>query len=402
LGNVVALQRQFQNRIPSTGHPVDFSLSEEQVLLRDSVDKYVREHCGVERHRRLCKSELGFDPGAWQQFADLGWLSVPFSEALGGIAGGATELMLVSEALGRGLVREPFLSTVVTCGGLLQRAGNQAQQKAYIPAIINGTAQWAFAFAETSSGYDLARVITLAQHSGNKYVLTGSKIAVLNAHCADYLIVSARILGVLGDRAGITLFIVDADAPGVARENFVALDGSRGAHVRLDNVLLSEDRILGYAGHALPLAEAVIDTAIVALGAEALGAMQALLDVTVEYTKTREQFGQPISKFQVLQHRMADMYMKVEETRSLLLNAAIALDEASDDSAAACAALKVKVSEAGRFVAQQAVQLHGGIGMTDELCVGHHYKRLMVLARLFGDEAYYLQKYADLAAARVA
>lgn len=381
---------------------MDFSLSEEQVLLRDSVDKYVREHAGVERHRKLCKTDLGFDDSAWQQFAALGWLSLPFTEALGGIDGGATDLMVVGEALGKGLVREPFLCTVVTCGGLLQCGGNAEQQQQYIPEIIEGKAQWAFAFAETRSGYDLARVDTTAQPSGNDYALTGSKLAVLNAHCADHLIVSARIPGQAGEQDGITLFIVDADSPGVVRENFVAVDGSRGAHVHLNNVKLSEEQILGEADHGLPMVETVIDTAIVALGAEALGAMQVLLDATVEYTKTRQQFGQPISKFQSLQHRMAQMYIKVEETRSLLLNAAIALDEGSSESAAACAALKVKVSEAGRFVAQEAVQLHGGIGMTDELCVGHHYKRLMILAKLYGDEAYYLQKYADLAAARAA
>lgn len=381
---------------------MDFALSEEQVLLRDSVDKYVREHAGVERHRNLCKTDLGFDNSAWQQFAALGWLSVPFTEALGGFAGGATDLMVVGEALGKGLVREPFLYTVVTCGGLLQRGGNAQQQQRYIPAIIEGSAQWAFAFAETKTGYDLSRVDTTAERTGKDYVLTGSKLAVLNAHCADHLIISARIAGEAGEHAGITLFIVDTDSPGVVCENFVAVDGSRGAHVLLNNVQLGEAQVLGDEGLGLPLVESVIDTAIVALGAEALGAMQVLLDATVEYTKTRKQFGQPISKFQSLQHRMAEMYMKVEETRSLLLNAAIALDEASDESAAACAAVKVKVSEAGRFVAQEAVQLHGGIGMTDELCVGHHYKRLMILAKLYGDEAYYLQKYADLTAARAA
>jgi alkylation response protein AidB-like acyl-CoA dehydrogenase len=381
---------------------VDFSLSEEQILLRDSVDKYVREHCTVERHRKLSQENPGFDAAAWRQFAALGWFSLPFSEELGGIGGGATDLMVVCEALGRGLVREPFITTVVTCGGLLQRGGSADQQQQYIPAIIEGTAQWAFAFAEKSSGYDLASVETTARHSAEGYALSGSKLAVLNAHCADHLIVSARISGAENDAGGITLFIVDTQLPGVTRENFVAVDGSRGAHVVLDGVKLGEQQILGQVAQGLSLVETTIDCAIVALGAEALGSMQALLDATVQYTKTREQFGQPISKFQALQHRMAEMYMKVEETRSLLLNAAIALDEDSEESAVACAALKVKVGEAGRYVAQQAVQLHGGIGMTDELSVGHHYKRLMILSKLYGDEAYYLQKYADLAASRAA
>jgi alkylation response protein AidB-like acyl-CoA dehydrogenase len=379
---------------------VDFSFSEEQILLRDSVEKYVREKCGVERHRTLCGTDLGFDPGAWQQFADLGWLSIPFSEELGGFSGGATDLMVVAEALGKGLVREPFLSTLVTCGGLLQAGGTAEQHQRYIPSIIDGSSQWAFAFAEPGSGYDFAAIDTTAEIQGEGYVLNGRKLAVLNAHCANHIIVLARTGGAARERAGITLFVVNADAPGLSRDNFVALDGSRGAHINLDSVTLTVGQALGEVDAGLMLVESVVDTAIVTLGAEALGAMQTLLDATVEYTKTREQFGQPISKFQALQHCMADMYMKVEETRSLLLNAAIALDGNREDSSEACAALKVKVAEAGRFVAKQAVQLHGGIGMTDELNVGHHYKRLMLLAKLYGDEAYYLQKYADLASAR--
>ena len=381
---------------------MDFSLSEEQLLLRDSVDKYVRQHCSVARHRAVTMTELGFDDAAWQQFAQLGWLSVPFSEELGGFAGGATDMMVIAEALGKGLVREPFLTTVVTCGGFLHLGGSQQQRQQYIPAIIDGSSQWAFAFAEQNSGYDLAQLHTTALPQGDGYVLNGSKFAVLNAHCANHLIVSARTSGSVGDVTGITLFLIDVESSGVSRDNFFAVDGSHGAHVALDSVVLGADRVLGEVGKGHALMLKVIDTTIVALGGEALGAMQALLDATVEYTKTRQQFGQPISKFQVLQHRMADMYMKVEETRSLLLNAAIQLDQNSLDSASACAALKVKVSEAGRFVAQEAVQLHGGIGMTDELSIGHHYKRLMVLAKLYGDEAWYLQKFTDLAAARAA
>lgn len=373
---------------------MDFSLSEEQVLLRDSVDKYVSENCDVERHRRLSAASPGFDAAAWQLFAQLGWLAVPFTEELGGFDAGATGVMVVAEALGKGLVREPWLTTVVTCGSFLQSGGNQEQQAQYIPAIVDGSAQWAFAFAEQGGGYNLSAVAATLTANKDGYVLNGSKVAVLNGHCANYLIVTAR----RADEAGLTLVIVDANAAGVSREEFVAVDGSMGADIHFDGVTLTAADVLGATGEGLPLAETVIDQAIVAIGGEALGAMQALLQATVEYTKTREQFGQPISKFQVLQHRMADMYMKVEETRSLLLNAAIALEEGSDEAASACAALKVKVSDAGRYVAQEAVQLHGGIGMTDELCVGHHYKRLMILAKLYGDEGYYLQRFADLTA----
>jgi alkylation response protein AidB-like acyl-CoA dehydrogenase len=375
---------------------VDFSLSEEQVLLRDSVDKYVREECDVERHRRLSRADPGFDPAAWRQFAELGWLAVPFDEELGGIGGCAGDLMVVAEALGKGLVREPYLHTVVTCGGLLQAGGSAEQKQRYIPGIIDGSAQWAFAFAEQGSGYDLTRLETCARPEDDGYILDGHKLAVLNAHCADFLIVSARA----GD--GVTLFVVDADAQGVSRESFVAVDGSRGADIRLTGVKLPADAVLGELGRGMDVLEPALDLAIVAIGAEALGAMQALLTATVEYSKTREQFGQPIGKFQALQHRMADMYMRVEETRSLVLNAAIQIDENNDEAAAACAGLKVKVAEAGRLVAQEAVQIHGGIGMTDELSVGHHYKRLMVLSKLYGDEGWHLQRFADLLAARAA
>ena len=378
---------------------MDFSLSEEQVLLRDSVEKYVSENCGVDRHRALAGSELGFDPEAWQQFAELGWLALPFTEEQGGFDGGATELMVVCEALGGALVREPYLATLVTCGGFLRQGGSAVQQSTYVPGIIDGSAQWAFAFAEQQSGYDLANVRTRVD---GKHVLDGEKLAVLNGHCADHLIVSARTSGADADRDGITLFIVDANARGVTRRPFVAVDGSRAADIRFDAVQLGPESVLGQVDRAHALMEAVIDRAIVSIGAEALGAMQALLDATVEYTKTREQFGQPIGKFQALQHRMADMFLKVQETRSLLLHAAIRVDENSDEAASACAALKVKLCEAGRYVMQEAVQLHGGIGMTDELVVGHHYKRLMLLSKLYGDEAYYLRRFAALSKSQAA
>ncbi|NND68529.1 MAG: pimeloyl-CoA dehydrogenase small subunit [Halioglobus sp.] len=375
---------------------MDFSLSEEQVLLRDSVEKYVSDRCDVERHRNLVGSELGFCADTWAQFAELGWLAVPFSEAQGGFDGGATELMVVCQGLGGAPVREPYLSTVVTCGGFLVEGASEAQKGAFIPGIIDGSRQWAFAFAERGSGYSLSRLRARADATGGGYTLSGEKLAVLNGQAAHQLIVSAQT------DAGVSLFIVDAAAVGVQRRPFVAVDGSGGADIRFDNVALGADALLGAAGAGVALMERVIDRAIIAMGAEALGAMQALLNATVEYTRTREQFGQPIGKFQALQHRMADMYLKVEETNALLLNAAIRMDEGSNETSAACAALKVKLCEAARQVSQEAVQLHGGIGMTDELVIGHHYKRLMVLTKLYGDEAYYLRRYAALTAQHAA
>ncbi|MCR9103905.1 MAG: acyl-CoA dehydrogenase family protein [Gammaproteobacteria bacterium] len=364
---------------------MDFSLSEELVLLRDSVDKYVSENCTVERHRRLQHSELGFDADAWQQFAELGWLSVPFGEALGGFDAGPAGTMVVAQALGRALVREPYLHTVVTCGNLLQCAGTQAQQAAWIPPIIDGSAQWAFAFAERGSDFDLGQVTTRAVAQGDGFAVSGRKIAVLNGHCADQLLVTALYDGAVG------LYVIDATATGVSRERFVAVDGSGGAHLVLDNAAAER---LGESPDGQAALATALNHVTVAMGAEALGAMQSLLDATVEYTKTRQQFGQPISRFQVLQHRMADMFMKVEETRSLVLNATILLGQGSAAADAACAALKVKFAEASRFVSQQAIQLHGGIGMTDELVIGHHYKRLLLLGKLYGDEQYHLERFA--------
>ncbi|MFT4520701.1 MAG: alkylation response protein AidB-like acyl-CoA dehydrogenase [Halioglobus sp.] len=372
------------------GSAVDFSLSEEQVLLRDSVEKYVGDNCGVERHRTLCAAQKGFDESTWQQFAELGWLSVPFTEAQGGFDGSVSDVVVVAEALGKGHLREPFLTTVVTCGGFLRLGGSEQQQSTHIPSIIDGAHQWAFAFAEDNNSYDLENIATSAEQQGEGYLLSGSKIAVLNGDAADFLVVSALTAG------GVSVFIVDANQDSVKRQKFVSVDGSCGAHIAFDKVELGADQLLGELNNGVALMHAAIDNAIVCAGGEAVGAMQGLLEATVEYTKTREQFGQPISKFQALQHAMADMYLKIEETRSLLLNAAIAIDEDSDEAPSACAALKVKVAEAGRVVAQQAVQLHGGIGMTDELSVSHHYKRLMVLSKLYGDEAYYLQRFAGL------
>jgi len=372
---------------------MDFSLSEEQNQLRDSVSKFVADNCDVERHRRLSSGALGFDAEVWQKFAELGWLAIAFSEAQGGIGGNAVDVMVIAEALGHGLVREPFLHTAITCGAFLRLGANEAQQAQYIPGLIDGSSQWAFAFAEEGSGFEFQAIRCRAESVDGGWRLEGRKTTVLNGHCADYLVVSARCPAA-GD--GLSLFVVDSSLPGITIEPFRSVDGSCGATVSLDAVQLDSHSLLGQVGQAMSLIELVIDETIVAMGGEALGAMQALLDTTVEYTRTREQFGQPIGKFQALQHRMADMYLKVEEVRSLLYNAAIAVSEGSAEAGQACAALKVKLAEAGKFVSQEAVQLHGGIGMTDELVVGHQFKRLLLLSKLYGDEDWYLQRYIAL------
>ncbi|MEM8496716.1 MAG: acyl-CoA dehydrogenase family protein [Pseudomonadota bacterium] len=374
---------------------MDFSHSEIQQLLHDSVSKFVTDNGGVEAHRALDVDKHAFDDSVWQQFAELGWLAAPFAEQYGGLEAGSADLMVITEALGKGLLSEPFLGTVVCCGGFLRNSGTEEQQSKYIPGITDGSKQWAFAFAELSSGYNLAAVGVTAEGEGNVR-LNGEKIAVVNGEAADYFVVTARTLGRSTDTNGISLFVVDASLAGVSRECYTTVDGRRAATVRFDNVEVNADCLLGERDNAYQIVEAQIDETIVAMGGEAVGTMQMLLDATVEYTKTREQFGQAISNFQVLQHRMVDMYLRLEETRSLLFDAAIQVDNKSHGAAKACAALKVKLCEAGRFVSQQALQLHGGIGMTDELSVSHYFKRLQVLALMFGDEDYYIEKYASI------
>ncbi|MEH6516788.1 MAG: acyl-CoA dehydrogenase family protein [Halioglobus sp.] len=374
---------------------MDLSLSEEQTLLQQSVQRFVQDNCGVERRRNLRDTETGFSADNWAQFAELGWLSLPFAEEDGGFDGSAIDTMVLMEEFGRGLVAEPYLVNVVICGGFLRHAGAE-MRSAFLPGLMAGSSQWAFAFTETQSRYDLADVTFGAVRDGDDFILNGQKVAVLNGHIADQLLVVARTSGDRRDNTGISLFVVPASSDGISRRSFPLVDGSKGANLTFDNVRVGADQLVGEIDHALPLIEDIVAEAIVAMGAEALGAMDALLADTVSYTKIREQFGQPISKFQALQHRMADMYLLCENLRSLLYYAAIARAESRPDLLKAACGLKVKIGESGRFVSQQAIQLHGGIGMTDELGISHYFKRLLLLNTLFGDSEHHLQRYGDL------
>jgi len=373
---------------------MDLSLSEEQQLLKDSVARFVQENCSVERRRALRDSEDGFDRQHWQQYAELGWLALPFAEEDGGFGGSALDVMVLMEELGRGLVVEPYLVNVVICGGFLA-AASADQRGASLPGLIAGESQWAFAFAEPEGRYNLADVGLSAEAAGDGFRLTGKKTAVLNGHCANQLLVLARTAGERRDRDGLSLFIVDGSSSGLTRQCYPLVDGSHGADLDFQSVAVGADALVGEIGGALPLVEDVIAQALVAMGAEAVGAMDALLEQTVEYTKTREQFGQPISNFQALQHRMADMYLECQSLRSLLYYAAIARAEQREDAIQAASAVKVKLGDASRFVSQQAVQLHGGIGMTDELGISHYFKRLLLLNTLFGDSEHHLRRYME-------
>ena len=376
---------------------MDFSFTEEQTLLQESVARFIQNDYAFEDRQKLVKSEGGFSRENWSTFAELGWLGVPFSEADGGFGGGAVESMLMLENFGRGLVVEPYLATVVLAGGAIKYAGSQAQKEQWLAGLIDGSVLAAFAYAEPQGRFNLADLTTRAEADGDAWLLNGYKAVVLNGPAADLLVVSARTGGDQRDSDGVSLFVVAADAEGVSRRDYPTVDGLRASEITFENVRLDANALLGTAGEALPVIERVIDDGIMAVGSEAVGCMEVLYKDTVEYCKTREQFGQPIGKFQVLQHRMVDMFMEHEQSKSLMYMAAMRLDEGYGPAAQkAVSAFKVQVGKSGRFVGQNAVQLHGGMGMTDELNIGHYFKRLTIIDTLFGNVDFHLKRFGRL------
>jgi pimeloyl-CoA dehydrogenase small subunit len=376
---------------------MDFSFSEEQTLLADSVEKFIQNEYPFEARQALVRSDRGFSSENWGSFAELGWLGVPFPEADGGFGGSAVDTMILMEQFGRGLVVEPFLASVVLAGGALRHAGTPEQKEAYLSGIIAGSRQGALAFAEPQSRFNLADLTTTAARADGGFVLSGYKCVVLNGPAADFFVVTARTSGDQRDMHGVSLFVVDADAAGVSRRDYPTVDGFRASEVTFDDVVLEESALMGALDEGYPVIERVIDEGIMAVGSEAVGCMEVLYKDTVEYCKTREQFGQAIGKFQVLQHRMVDMFMEHEQSKSLMYMAAMRLDEGYTDAAKkAVSAFKVQVGKSGRFVGQNAVQLHGGMGMTDELNVGHYFKRLTMIDTLFGNVDFHLKRFGAL------
>jgi len=376
---------------------MDFELSEEQVLLKDSVDRFVQNNYGADDRLKLSQTELGFSRDHWKTMAELGWLGMAFPEEVGGFGGGAVETMIMMESMGRGLVLEPFVSTVLLGGALVAEAGNEAQIESIIPSLIEGNMMLAFAYAEPQSRFNMNDVETTASKSGDGYTLNGIKSVVYHGGTADKIIVSARTSGDSRDADGISLFIVDTNADGVDIRSYQTVDGQRAADVRLENVTVGADALLGDEGKAAPVIEKVTDRATAALCAEAVGAMVATNDITNEYLKTRKQFGVPIGKFQVLQHRMVDMYMEAEQSKSMSDMAAMKLDIGYDDETKrAVSAAKSQIGKACKFVGQQSVQLHGGMGMTDEYSIGHYFKRLSTIELLFGNTDYHLNRFSAL------
>jgi alkylation response protein AidB-like acyl-CoA dehydrogenase len=377
---------------------MNFDFSEEQTMLRDSVARFVHDDYDFDRRRAIVASDDGMSRENWQTFAELGWLSVPFAEEHGGFGGGPVDVMVMMEEFGRGLVVEPYFATVVLFGGLLRAAGSEVQQAQYIPGIIDGSTLGAFAYIERQSRYELTDVATRAAADGDGWVINGEKVAVLNGANADTLIVSARTAGEQYDADGISLFIVAADAPGIERVDYRMMDGQKVANIVFRDVRVAADALLagnGNGGGTGAIAR-VVQEALVALGAEALGLMGQLNTKTLEYTKTREQFGVAIGSFQALQHRMVDTFMSYEQAKSMVYRAVCALDNGDADAGRTIHAMKVMIEKCGRHIFEEAIQLHGGMGLTDELDIGHYAKRLMMINATLGDGDYHQSRFNAL------
>jgi pimeloyl-CoA dehydrogenase small subunit len=375
---------------------MDFELSDEQRLLQDSVTRLLGDRYSFEQRKGYLKDPSGFSPALWSQYAELGLLGLPFAEEYGGFGGGAQEVMLVMQAFGRALILEPYLSTVVLAGTALKLAGSDAQKNALLPAIAEGRTKLSFAHGERQARYDLNDVVTTAKRGNGGWVLDGAKSVVPHGEAADRLVVSARTSGDRYDETGLTLFLVEASAAGVARRGYATRDETRAADIAFSNVTVGDADVLGKVGGGFGIVQRVVEAGIAATAAEAVGAMEVMHGMTLEYSKTREQFGKPIGSYQVVQHRLADMFMTMEQGRSMAMLATMSLElEDADQRAHDMAMAKVGVGQAARYVAQSAIQMHGGIGMTEEYAVGHYFRRCMAIERLWGDPAYYLQKLAE-------
>ena len=375
---------------------MDFTFNEEQSLIQDQVDQFVQKEYDWETRQSLSNSELGFGEDNWKKFAELGWLGISVSEDSGGFGGSAIESMLIMEAFGKGLVVEPFLETVIMAGGLIDNHGSDQQKSSFLEPAIAGEMHLALAYAEPQSRFNLSDVVTEAKADGDNFIINGYKSVVMNGPSADQIIVSARTSGSQLDEHGISLFIIDANASGLDKTNYKTVDGRRASDLTFENVSVSKENLIGDQDKGFDILDSAIDKAILAISAEAVGAMEVLYKTTVEYTKTREQFGTAIGKFQVLQHRMVDMFMEYEQCKSLLYMATMKHEEKAEDAKKAISGLKYQVGKAGKFIGQQAVQLHGGMGVTDELNVGHYFKRLTTVGTIFGNTDYHLKKYTSL------
>lgn len=370
---------------------MDLTLSDEQRMLRESADRFVTDTYTADHRKRSSSDPRGFSADIWKQFADLGWLALPISEDHGGLGGGAIEIGILMEAFGRGLVAEPYLSTVVIGASLIAACGTEAQKQALLPQIADGSLYLAFAHSERQARFDLADVKATAKKTPDGWRLDGHKTAVLDGNAAGQIIVSART-----DDGKLCLFLVPQGAAGLSSRDFPRLGGGRACNLDLREVRLPADAMLGDGRDAFPAIESVVDRAMAALGAEAVGIMQTLLDQTLEYTRIRKQFGKPLSANQVIRHRLADMAMQCDEARSMALRAALMADAEPVTRGRAASGAKAKIGRCAKFVAEQSVQLHGAMGVTEELDIGSYFKRLLAFDTLFGGSGHHYRRYAAL------
>jgi alkylation response protein AidB-like acyl-CoA dehydrogenase len=375
---------------------MDLTLSDEQRLLRESVDRFITETYDADHRRRVASDPLGFSPDIWKQFAELGWLAMPIGEAYGGLGAGAIETGILMEAFGRGLVTEPYLSTVVIGASLISECANEAQKQAILPKVADGSLFLAFAHSERAARFDLAHVETTARRTPDGWRLDGHKTAVLDGNAAGQIIVSARVAGDDGTPGKLCLFLVPSGTAGLSLRDYSRLGGGRACNLDLPGVRLAADALLGDGSDALSKIEAIVDRALAALGAEAVGIMQIMLDRTLEYTKVRQQFGRPLSANQVIRHRLADMAMQCDEARSIVLRAALMVDAEPVARGRAASGAKAKIGKCARFVAEQSVQLHGAMGVTEELDIGSYFKRLLAFDTMFGGSAHHYRRHAAL------
>ena len=375
---------------------MDFTFNEEQTMIQDQVEQFIQKEYDWETRQELSNSDLGFGTHNWKTFAELGWLGIAVSEKNGGFGGSSIETMLIMEEFGKGLVVEPFLETVVMSAGILDRHGTDEQKNQALNSVINGEMHLALAYAEPQSRFNLSDVVTEAKEDGDNFVINGFKSVVMNGPSANKIIISARTSGTQLEDKGISLFLVDSDIEGLTKSDYKTVDGRKASDINLENVIVSNSCLIGSLNAGFDILDDAIDRSILAISAEAVGAMEILYKTTVEYTKTREQFGTPIGKFQVLQHRMVDMFMEYEQCKSLLYMATMKNEESAPDAKKAISGLKYQVGKAGKFVGQQSVQLHGGMGVTDELNVGHYFKRLTTIGTIFGNADFHLKQYTSL------
>jgi len=373
---------------------MNFSLDDTQTMLADSIEKFIENDYDFDTRQRHAGSAVGFSTDVWKMFAELGWTAVPFSEDDGGFGGSPIDVMIMMQRFGRALIVEPYLANIILAGGVLKRAASTEQRERWLHPIIAGDLHASLAFVEPQGRYDLANIATTASADGSDWILSGRKGYVLNGRNANLLLVPARTSGTQSDSDGITLFAVDATADGISTHDYPTVDGHQAAEIVFDDIRVDSKAVIGEIGAGFAVLDAAVDDATLAVSAEAVGIMHVLKDKTVEYSKNRVQFGVPIGSFQALQHRMVDMLTDCEQSQSLLMWATMVNAASQSDAKRAISAIKYKIGTTGRKVGEEAVQIHGGMGVTWELDIAHYFKRLVTIGQIFGNADWHLDKLA--------